>query len=50
MRYCPNVPFRPDLIYCYPEIKLNTADVVGLIILAIMLVVPIVLYMKGKAK
>ena len=50
MKYCPPVPFRPDLIYCYPEISLQLADKIALATFFIMIVVSITLYIRGKAK
>jgi hypothetical protein len=50
MKYCPPVPFRPDLVYCYPEIKLQSYDIWGLLFLMLVAVVAIILYLIGRAK
>lgn len=50
MQYCPPVPFRPDLIYCYPEVRLESYDAWGLGFLVLMALVATALYLMGKAK
>jgi|LakMenEpi02Apr12_1017379.scaffolds.fasta_scaffold02054_2 hypothetical protein len=50
MRYCPPVPFRADLVYCYPEIHLTSTDTWGLVFLILVAVVSVGLYLVGKAK
>lgn len=50
MQYCPPVPFRPELMYCYPPVNLQLADMVALAIFGIAIVISLTLYMKGKAK
>ena len=49
-QYCPSVPYRPDLIFCYPEVQLQLADKIGLTILLLMALVSIILYLTGRAK
>lgn len=50
MQYCPPVPFRPDLKFCYPEVKLQSYDEWGLLFLLLVAVVAVLLYMTGRAK
>lgn len=26
VQYCPTVPFRPDLVFCYPKLTLSFYD------------------------
>lgn len=49
-QYCPSVPFRKELVYCYPEIHLQLVDKIGLTILLLIAVVSIILYAIGRAK
>jgi hypothetical protein len=50
MKYCPPVPFRPDLVYCYPEISLQLADKIAMTTFFIAGVIAIILYIRGYAK
>jgi hypothetical protein len=50
MKYCPSVPFRPDLVFCYPEVKLDIVNITALVVIGVLIVIPIILYFMGRAK
>lgn len=42
-QYCPEVPFNREVKYCYPELKIDHIDVMGLSLLGLVAVVAIVI-------
>lgn len=47
--YCPEVPFNREVKYCYPEIKPDIADVMGLSLLGLIALVAIAMYLVGDS-
>lgn len=49
-QYCPSVPYRPELIFCYPKVVLHPVEILALGLCLVLIGAAIVLYIKGKAK
>ena len=49
-QYCPSVPYRPELMYCYPKVVLQPADIIALGLCILLIGIALTLYVKGRAK
>lgn len=50
IQICPTVPFRPEMVYCYPAVHLEPYDIWALVIALAAILLILGLYMSGKAK
>jgi hypothetical protein len=49
-QYCPSVPYRPDLVFCYPKVVLQTPDILAVGLCLLLIGIALTLYVKGRAK
>ena len=49
-QYCADVPFRKGVKYCYPEVDLDSVEVITVGMLWTVVLIILIAYARGKLK